>query len=107
MSDNSFEPPWRGNNPLLENTPKSTVIGEIVCKLEQLLWKREKNSCPSDDIDTRILTAVRCAMDSVKYLIEHEHDLTDLQKQFLVKKSRLLIKEANNVIEKTLKLRSH
>lgn len=108
MSDNLFEPPWVGASSLHENNmPESPVIiDEVVRQLEQLLQKREKNNCPSDNIDIRILTAIQCAMNSVKSLIEQQ-DLTNLQKQILVKKSRLLIKEASNVIEKTLKMRSH
>ncbi|XP_025420857.1 uncharacterized protein LOC112690963 [Sipha flava] len=106
MSNHSFEVPWNDTNPLLENTPKNPVICELVCQLEKLLQERKKNSCPSDDMDIRILSAIECAMNNVKLLIEKQ-DLTDQQKRYLVKKSRLMIKEASNVIEKSLKLRSH
>ncbi|XP_022161718.1 uncharacterized protein LOC111027627 [Myzus persicae] len=106
MSDNSFELPWSDDSPLhFGNIPENPVIGEIICQLENCLRQREKLSCPSDEIDIRILSVTRCAMDSVKNLMEHNlTPLTDIQKQILINKCRLFIKDAIKVIEKTLKM---
>jgi len=106
MSDDSFEPPWNGNNPLHESVPDNPVIGDVICKLEYLLRQRKKLSCPNDDIDNRILTVIRRALDSIKLLTEQQ-ELTNTRKYLLIKNSRLLIKEANDVIEKTLKIRPY
>jgi len=108
MSD-SFEPPWNDNSPisqlLQENVPDNLVISDVICKLERLLQQRENLSCPNDDIDNRILTVIRCILDSIKSLMDQE--LTDTQKHLLIKNSRLMIKEANIVIEKLLKIRPY
>jgi len=108
MSDNSFELPWSADNPLyFGNIPENPVISEIICQLENCLQQREKLSCPTDEIDTRISSVIRYAMDSVKNLMEQNlTPLTDIQKQFLINKSRLFIKDAIKVIEKTLKMQS-
>ncbi|VVC31697.1 Hypothetical protein CINCED_3A005884 [Cinara cedri] len=106
MSDHQFEPPWSGNNLSLEDIPDFSAIGQVVCRLEYLLRKRKKLSCPNDDVDNRILLAVRRAMDSIQPLLVGHQDLTDVQKRLLIRNSRLSIKEANSVIEKTLKIRS-
>lgn len=105
MSNNLFEPPWSGNNPTHENVPESQAIGQVVCRLEYLLQKRRKLSCPKDDVDNRILFAVQRAVDSVRPLLVGR-DLTDVQKRLLIRNNRLSIKEANSVIEKSLKIRS-
>lgn len=104
MSNNSIELPWNGNNSSYANVPESPVISEAFCQLEHLLRQRKKLICPNDDIDTWILSKIQCAMDSIKSLIEQ--DTTETQKSVLIRRSRRLIKEANNVIEKTLKIRS-
>lgn len=105
MSSNSIELPWNGNNPpSYANVPESQVISEAYSQLEHLLQQRKKLICPNDDIDTYMLSKIQCAMDSIKSLIEQ--DLTEIQKPILIRKSRRLIKEANNIIEKTLKIRS-
>ncbi|KAL4149834.1 hypothetical protein QTP88_003690 [Uroleucon formosanum] len=108
MSDNSFELPWSTDNPLhFGNVPENPVIGEIICQLENCLRQRKKLSCPSDEIDIRISSVIQYAMDSVKNLMEqHLTPLIDIQKQFLINQSRLFIKDAINVIEKTLKTQS-
>jgi len=108
MSDNSFELPWSTDNPLhFGNISENPVIGEIICQLENCLWQRKKLSCPSDEIDIRISSVIQYAMDSVKNLMEQNlTPLTDIQKQLLINKSRLFIKDAIKVIEKTLKIQS-
>lgn len=108
MTDNSFELPWSADNPLhFGNIPENPVIGEIICQLENFLRLREKLSCPSDEVDTRILSIIRYAMDSVKNLMEQNLvSLTEIQKQILIYKCRLFIKDAIKVIEKTLKMQS-
>jgi len=107
MSDNPFALPWVGKNPLLrENVPENPVIGEVVCRLERLLQRRRQFSCPNDDIDNRIISAVQCTLDSIRPLTEQQN-LTVTQKNSLIRYSRSLIKEANDVIDKTLKIRSN
>ncbi|XP_015367494.1 PREDICTED: uncharacterized protein LOC107164254 [Diuraphis noxia] len=108
MTDNSFELPWSADNPLhFGNIPENPVIDEIICQLENFLRQREKLSCPTDEIDTRILSVIRYAMDSVKSLMEQNlASLTDIQKQFLINKCRLFIKDAIKIVEKTLKIQS-
>lgn len=105
MSDNLFEPPWNGNSSPHDNVPESRAIGQVVCRLEHLLQKRRKLSCPKDDVDNRILFAVQRAVDSVRPLLVGR-GLTDVQKRLVIRNYRLSIKEANNVIEKMLKIRS-
>lgn len=106
MSDNTFETPWSSNDVTNENFPENPVICEAICQLEHLLRQREKLCCPNDDIDTEILSAIRCVVNSIKHLMEQQ-DLMETHKLVLIRKSRLLIQEANNIIEKTLKIRSH
>jgi len=106
MTDNSFELPWTADNPLqFGNIPEDPVISEIISLLENVLRQREKLSCPSDEIDTRILTVIRYTIDSIKNLMEQNLALlTDIQKQILINKCRLFIKDAIKVIEKNLKM---
>ncbi|XP_025203015.1 uncharacterized protein LOC112600079 [Melanaphis sacchari] len=108
MADHSFEPPWSADNPLqFGNIPENPVISEIICQLDDFLRQREKLSCPNDEIDTKILSVIRCAMDGLKNLIEQNlTPLTDIQKRVLINKCRFIIKDAIKVIEKTLKIQS-
>lgn len=105
MADNLFEPPWVGENPILhERFPAISTIDEVITRLENLLRQREGLSCPNDDVDNRILWTVRCVLDSVKPLVSQQ-ELSNTHKNVIIMKSRLSIEEANEVIEKTLKLR--
>lgn len=107
MSNDSFEPPWNGNGPLLrEHFPDNLVISDAIYELELLLQQRKKLSCPNDDIDNRILMAIGYVLDSIKNLTEQQ-ELTDTQKRLLIKNSRSLIKKANDIIEKTMKIRPY
>ncbi|XP_026814321.1 uncharacterized protein LOC113554604 [Rhopalosiphum maidis] len=108
MADYSFEPPWSTDNPLqFGNIPENPVISEIICQLDIFLQQRKTFSCPNDEIDTRILSVIRRAMDSVKNLMEQDlTSLTNIQKQVLINKCRFIIKDAIKVIEKTLKIQS-
>lgn len=103
MSNNFFEPPWCDENLVYANLSENPKISEIICQLESLLQQRRILSCPNDDIDNRILSVVQHVLDAIKSLTEQ--DLLDGQKQILIKNSRLLIKKANDAIEKTLKIR--
>lgn len=108
MSDNLFEAPWSINNPLhLGNIPENPVISEIICQLKIFLRQRTKLSCPNDDIDTRILSAIQNAVHSIQSLMEQDFTpLTDIQKQFSINKCSTFIRDAINVIEKTWKIQS-
>lgn len=108
MSEGLLEPPWSGNNPSLEDVPDLSVIGQVVLRLEYLLRKRKKLSCPNDEVDNRILSTVQRVVDSIQSLLTGlgYQNLTDVQKRLLIRNSRLSIKEANSVVEETLKIRS-
>lgn len=99
--DYAFEPPWSS----YEFIPENPVISVAVNHLEQLLLHREKLSCPKDERDIKMLSAIRRVINSTRYLMEQ--DLSDTRKLIIIRKSRLLIKEANSYIEKTLKIRSN
>lgn len=105
MSENLFEPPSCDENLLNVNLSENPKLSEIVGHLENLLQQRRKLSCPSDHIDLRILSVVQRVLDTTKSLTEQ--DLLDDQKQLLIKNIRLMIKEANDIIEKTLKIRPY
>lgn len=100
----SFEPPWAGGHRRDRRSRDSCPEGrattdEVVCRLELLLRRREQLSCPSDDVDVRILTAVRRALDGVKSAAGRRDVL-------MARQNRLLVREAKDVIEKTLKTRT-
>lgn len=103
-SDHTLEPPW-GSWSNYDLIPENPIIGVVVNHLEHLLRHKEKLSCPNDERDIQILSFVRCVLNSVRYLIEQQ-DLSDTRKMSLIRTSRLSIKEANNYIEKMLKIRS-
>lgn len=99
--DYALEPPWSSYDFIPENPEISVVVN----RLEQLLRHREKLSCPNDERDNQILSAIRRVLNTTRHLMEQQ-DLSDTRKLIFIRKSRLSIKEANDVIEKTLKIRS-
>lgn len=106
MSNDSFEPPWSGMSLIQENNmfESPATISEIICRLENLLHLRKKLSCPNDDVDNRILSVTRRAVEGIKLLLEQQGLTTDDQNQSSIENNRFLIREAISVFEKTLKI---
>lgn len=102
---NPFEPPWTANNESITNvfrSPAKAMITETILRLELLLRQRERLCCPNDDVDSRISSAVRYALDCVKS-VTGSQNLTSNQQNSLIRNGRWSIKEAIDVIEKILK----
>lgn len=106
MSNNLFELPWDRINIIPEYVLEKAEITEVINRLENLFSQRKKLSCPNDDIDNRILSAIWSAVTNTKCLLEQQN-LTNAQKIKLINSSKSLIRKANAVIEKTLKIRFH
>lgn len=103
---NRFEPPWTANNnesiTSVFRSPAKTMTTETILRLELLLRQRERLCCPNDDVDARILSVVRCALDCVKSATGSQN-LTNDQHNSLIRNGRWSIREAIDVIEKILK----
>lgn len=107
---NPFEPPWTVNNnnesiTSVYSSPTKAMIAETILRLELLLQQRKRLCCPNDEVDARILSAVRCALNCVKSIKRHQN-LTSDQQNSLIQNGRWSIREAIDVIEKILKMYS-
>lgn len=114
MSNNEkipFEPPWADRRDpqqlFRESCPKCpATMADVVCRLELLLRLRERLSCPGDDVDACVLSAVHRALDGVRSATTTAGRRDVMQQAARQNCGRTLIRDAIAVIEKTLKMRT-